>query len=155
MTAVDEFGAGVVHLHEHGGGELLRPGVAGNADVELFGEVGHRGRLIAPLAERPERNACQLDGRQTLSLDVCDESAKSVRRGQHLVDVTADVSAFCHGRLDAPEAYRAVEIQGRWRVGRRDQRRAVGLTLFLVGAITTIPIAANILGKPSGGRLGD
>ena len=36
----------------------------------------------------------------------------------------------------------------------RDQRRAVGLTLFLVGAITTIPIAANILGKPSVGRLG-
>ena len=35
----------------------------------------------------------------------------------------------------------------------RDQRRAVGLTLFLVGAITTIPIAANILGKPSVGRL--
>jgi len=36
----------------------------------------------------------------------------------------------------------------------RDQRRAVGLTLFLVGALTTIPIAANVLGKPSGGRLG-
>ena len=35
----------------------------------------------------------------------------------------------------------------------REQRRAVGLTLFLVGAITTIPIAANILGKPSVGRL--
>jgi hypothetical protein len=37
----------------------------------------------------------------------------------------------------------------------RDQRRAVGLTLFLVGAITTIPIAANILGKPTVGRLSE
>ena len=36
----------------------------------------------------------------------------------------------------------------------RDQRRAVGLTLFLVGALTTIPLAANVLGKPSSGRLG-
>ena len=35
----------------------------------------------------------------------------------------------------------------------REQRRAVGLTLFLVGALTTIPLAANVLGKPSAGRL--
>jgi len=27
------------------------------------------------------------------------------------------------------------------------QRRAVGLTLFLVGAISTIPLAANVLSK--------
>ena len=32
----------------------------------------------------------------------------------------------------------------------REGRRAVGLTLFLVGAISTIPIAANVLGKPTG-----
>jgi len=31
----------------------------------------------------------------------------------------------------------------------REGRRAVGLTLFLVGAISTIPIAANVLGKPT------
>jgi hypothetical protein len=37
----------------------------------------------------------------------------------------------------------------------RDQRRAVGLTLFLVGAVTTIPLALNVLGKTSGGRLAD
>jgi hypothetical protein len=37
----------------------------------------------------------------------------------------------------------------------REQRRAVGLTLFLVGAITTIPIAASIFGKPSGARLAE
>ena len=36
----------------------------------------------------------------------------------------------------------------------RDQRRAVGLTLFLVGALTTIPLAINVLSKPSGARLG-
>jgi EamA domain-containing membrane protein RarD len=35
----------------------------------------------------------------------------------------------------------------------RVQRRAVGLTLFLVGAVTTIPLALNVLGKTSGGRL--
>jgi len=32
----------------------------------------------------------------------------------------------------------------------REQRRAVGLTLFLVGAISTIPIALNVLSKPAG-----
>jgi hypothetical protein len=37
----------------------------------------------------------------------------------------------------------------------REQRRAVGLTLFLVGAVTTIPLALNVLGKTSGGRLAD
>jgi hypothetical protein len=31
----------------------------------------------------------------------------------------------------------------------REQRRAVGWTLFLVGAATTIPIVLNLLGKPS------
>jgi len=31
----------------------------------------------------------------------------------------------------------------------REQRRAVGLTLFLVGAVSTIPLAANVLGKSS------
>ena len=31
-----------------------------------------------------------------------------------------------------------------------EQRRAVGWTLFLVGALTTIPIALNILNKPAG-----
>lgn len=36
-----------------------------------------------------------------------------------------------------------------------EQRRAVGLTLFLVGAVTTIPLALNVLGKTSGGRLAD
>ena len=34
----------------------------------------------------------------------------------------------------------------------REQRRAVGLTLFLVGAVTTIPIALNVLSKPAAGR---
>jgi hypothetical protein len=29
----------------------------------------------------------------------------------------------------------------------REQRRAVGWTLFLVGAISTIPLAADVLGK--------
>ena len=33
------------------------------------------------------------------------------------------------------------------------QRRAVGWTLFLVGAVSTLPIALNILSKPSRGRL--
>jgi hypothetical protein len=33
------------------------------------------------------------------------------------------------------------------------ERRAVGWTLFLVGAISTIPLAANLLSKPPGGRL--
>jgi hypothetical protein len=37
----------------------------------------------------------------------------------------------------------------------RGQRRAVGLTLFLVGAVTTIPLALNVLGKTSGGTLTD
>ena len=33
-----------------------------------------------------------------------------------------------------------------------DQRRAVGWTLFLVGAVSTLPIALNILSKtPAGG----
>jgi len=35
----------------------------------------------------------------------------------------------------------------------RDQRRAAGLALFLVGAVSTIPLAAHVLGKPSGARL--
>jgi len=30
-----------------------------------------------------------------------------------------------------------------------EQRRAVGLTLFLVGAISTIPLAANVLSRPA------
>lgn len=30
-----------------------------------------------------------------------------------------------------------------------DQRKAVGWTLFLVGALTTVPIAANIMMKSS------
>jgi hypothetical protein len=34
-----------------------------------------------------------------------------------------------------------------------DERRAVGWTLFLVGAITTIPLAINVLNKQSGARL--
>lgn len=29
----------------------------------------------------------------------------------------------------------------------RDQRKAVGWTLFLVGALSTIPLAVNILGR--------
>ncbi|HJQ32744.1 MAG TPA: hypothetical protein VJ866_11210 [Pyrinomonadaceae bacterium] len=33
----------------------------------------------------------------------------------------------------------------------REQRRAVGWTLFLVGAATTIPIALNLLSKPAAG----
>ena len=36
----------------------------------------------------------------------------------------------------------------------REQRRAVGWTLFLVGAISTAPLMANVLGKSSdSGRL--
>ncbi|MCA1817691.1 MAG: hypothetical protein LC746_15110 [Acidobacteria bacterium] len=36
----------------------------------------------------------------------------------------------------------------------RQQRRAVGWTLFIVGAISTAPLAAIVLGKSSdGGRL--
>jgi hypothetical protein len=34
-----------------------------------------------------------------------------------------------------------------------EERRAVGWTLFLVGAVTTIPLAINVLNKPSGARL--
>ena len=34
-----------------------------------------------------------------------------------------------------------------------DARRAVGWTLFLVGALSTIPLAANIFTKQSRGRL--
>ena len=34
----------------------------------------------------------------------------------------------------------------------REQRRAVGLTLFLVGAVSTIPLAANVLSKPAVAR---
>ena len=34
-----------------------------------------------------------------------------------------------------------------------EQRRAVGWTLFLVGAATTVPLALNVLGKRSGRRL--
>jgi hypothetical protein len=37
----------------------------------------------------------------------------------------------------------------------RGERRAVGWTLFLVGAVTTIPLAATILSRPTGGRLDD
>ncbi len=37
----------------------------------------------------------------------------------------------------------------------REQRRAVGLTLFLVGAVTTIPLALNVLDKTSGRHIGD
>ena len=33
------------------------------------------------------------------------------------------------------------------------QRRAVGWTLFLVGAVTTVPLAWNVLSKTSGRRL--
>ena len=29
----------------------------------------------------------------------------------------------------------------------REQRRAVGWTLFLIGALSTIPLAADVLGK--------
>jgi hypothetical protein len=29
----------------------------------------------------------------------------------------------------------------------KEQRKAVGWTLFLVGAVTTIPLARNVLGK--------
>jgi hypothetical protein len=32
-----------------------------------------------------------------------------------------------------------------------DQRKAVGWTLFLVGAISTIPIAVNVLGRSDNG----
>jgi hypothetical protein len=35
----------------------------------------------------------------------------------------------------------------------REQRRAVGLTLFLVGAISTIPLAINVFGKSARGSL--
>ena len=35
----------------------------------------------------------------------------------------------------------------------RQQRRAVGLTLFLVGALSTIPLAANVLSKQTRERL--
>ena len=34
-----------------------------------------------------------------------------------------------------------------------EQRRAVGWTLFLVGAVSTVPLALNVLGKRSGRRL--
>jgi uncharacterized membrane protein len=34
-----------------------------------------------------------------------------------------------------------------------EQRRAVGWTLFLVGALSTAPLAANVLGKASSNRL--
>ena len=34
----------------------------------------------------------------------------------------------------------------------RGQRRALGLTLFGVGALTTIPIVARVLEKPSLGK---
>ena len=37
----------------------------------------------------------------------------------------------------------------------REQRRAVGWTLFLVGAVTTIPLALNVLSKPARGSLAD
>lgn len=36
-----------------------------------------------------------------------------------------------------------------------DVRRAVGWTLFAVGAATTIPLALNVLSKTSGKRLED
>ena len=36
-----------------------------------------------------------------------------------------------------------------------EQRRAVGWTLFLVGAATTIPLALNVLNKPAVGSLPD
>jgi hypothetical protein len=34
-----------------------------------------------------------------------------------------------------------------------EQRRAVGWTLFVAGAISTVPIAANIFGRASSSRL--
>jgi hypothetical protein len=34
-----------------------------------------------------------------------------------------------------------------------EQRRAVGWTLFLVGAVTTIPLALNVLTKPAAGSV--
>ena len=34
-----------------------------------------------------------------------------------------------------------------------EQRRAVGWTLFLVGAVTTIPLALTVFGRKSGGTL--
>ena len=34
-----------------------------------------------------------------------------------------------------------------------EQRRAVGWTLFLVGAVTTIPLALTVFGKQSAGTL--
>ena len=36
-----------------------------------------------------------------------------------------------------------------------DQRRAAGWALFLVGALSTIPLALNVLGRPSAARLAD
>jgi hypothetical protein len=33
-----------------------------------------------------------------------------------------------------------------------DERRAIGWTLFLVGAISTAPLAASVLSKSSAGR---
>lgn len=36
-----------------------------------------------------------------------------------------------------------------------DVRRAVGWTLFVVGAATTVPLALNVLSKTSGRRLED
>ena len=36
-----------------------------------------------------------------------------------------------------------------------EQRRAVGWTLFAVGAVTTIPLALEVFGKQSTGRLSD
>jgi hypothetical protein len=35
-----------------------------------------------------------------------------------------------------------------------DQRKAVGWTLFLVGAISTIPLAVNVLGRSDDGDSG-
>jgi hypothetical protein len=35
----------------------------------------------------------------------------------------------------------------------RDQRRAAGLALFLVGAVSTIPLALNVLSKTQARRL--
>ena len=34
-----------------------------------------------------------------------------------------------------------------------EQRRAVGWTLFLVGAVTTVPLALNVLTKPAAGSV--
>jgi hypothetical protein len=35
-----------------------------------------------------------------------------------------------------------------------DQRKAIGWTLFLVGAISTIPLAVNVLGRSDDGDAG-